>query len=194
MTRKFQKWGNAKDKGGSDELPEILSYDEVDSLFAACIDLEELAFLAVGYFGGLRLSEILGLRPIDVRSDTYAVFVRSESAKFGKERLTPVTPLTIGLLRGLSMGKGPEERIFTRGNRAYQLRLDNLAKKAGLTRDIHPHMLRHTSATMQLDQGVDIQTVSNNLGHSDISITQIYLHLDIRRRRRRYQDALRGVV
>lgn len=181
-----KKWG--------EKLPEIIYYDEIDLLFATCIDLEELAFLHVGFFGGLRISEITGLRVMDVRTDLFAVFVREETAKGGKPRWSPVTPTTISLLKGLSKGRGDDDLVFTRGNRAYQTRLDNLAKKAKLGRKINPHMMRHTCASMQLDRGIDIKTVSENLGHSSIETTEIYLHVDIRRRRRKYQDGMRGIL
>jgi len=174
--------------------PEIIYYDEMDLMIAACEDLEELAFLHVGFFGGLRISEILGLRPCDVRSDLYSVFVREESAKGDKPRWVPVTPSTISMLRGLSKDKGLEDNIFSRGSRAYQYRFDKLAEKAGITRKLNPHMMRHTCATMQLDKNLDLKTVSENLGHSSMEITEIYLHLDIRRRRRKYQDAMRGNI
>lgn len=184
---------NTKKKWG-EKLPEIIYYDEMDLLIAACDDLEELAFLHVGFFGGLRISEITGLRVMDVRSDLFALFVREETAKNNKPRWSPVTPTTISLLLGLSKGRGDEDLVFTRGNRAYQTRLDNLAEKAKLGRKINPHMMRHTSASMQLDRGIDIKTVSENMGHSSIEITEIYLHVDIRRRRRKYQDGLRGII
>ena len=184
---------NAKRSWG-ESPPEIIYYDEMDLMIAACEDLEELAFLHVGFFGGLRISEILGLRPCDVRSDLYSVFVREESAKGDKPRWVPVTPSTISMLRGLSKDKGLEDNIFSRGSRAYQYRFDKLAEKAGITRKLNPHMMRHTCATMQLDKNLDLKTVSENLGHSSMEITEIYLHLDIRRRRRKYQDAMRGNI
>ena len=193
MTNHTANPRKAKKKWG-EKLPEIIYYDEMDLLIAACEDLEELAFLHVGFFGGLRISEITGLRVMDVRPDLFAVFVREETAKNNKPRWSPVTPTTISLLRGLSRGKDDEDPEFSRGNRAYQTRLDNLAEKAKLGRKINPHMMRHTSASMQLDRGIDIKTVSENLGHSSIEITEIYLHVDIRRRRRKYQDGLRGIL
>jgi site-specific recombinase XerD len=173
-------------------LPKILSWDEIDHLLASCEDLEELAFLHVGLFGGLRIAEILALKVEDVRKDVYALHV--QKGKGGKERFAPVIPTTISLLRGLSLGKEPSALIFSRKARAYQTRLDKLGEKAGLTRSINPHMLRHTCATMQLDQGVDLEAVRENLGHEDIETTQIYTHLTLRSRRRKYQDAMRTVL
>lgn len=193
MTGKRKAPRKTQKKSGKIDLPEILSYDEIDAVVAASDDLEELGFLHVGLFGGLRISEIIGLRVKDVRPDLLALFVSAESAKGDKERYVPVTSSTIALLRGLSKGKGPEELIFTRKQRAYQFRLDKLAEKAGI-RKINPHMLRHTCATMQVDQGIDLETIRANLGHSDISTTQIYLHLNIRRRSRKYHDAMRGII
>ena len=171
----------------------MLSYDELDALIATCEDLEELTFLHVGLFGGLRISEILGLRPGDILYGSYAVRVSAESAKGGKERISPVTPTTISLLRGLAAGLQPYQYIFSRKARAYQTRMEKLSEKAGVRR-VNPHMLRHTCATMQLDMGVDLETVRANLGHSSVEITQIYLHLNIRQRRRKYQDAMRTVL
>jgi len=176
------------------KLPEIIYYDEMDMLIAACEDLEELAFLHVGFYGGLRISEILGLRPCDIRPDLFAVYVQVETAKGGKDRFVPVTPATIAMLRGLAVGKGEEDRIFSRGVRAYQARFDKLAVKAGITRKLNPHMMRHTCATMQLARHVDLKTVSENLGHSSMEVTEIYLHVDIRTRRQKYQDAMRGLL
>lgn len=182
------------DKTWGVKLPEIIYYDEVDLLFAACDDLEELAFLHVGFFGGLRISEILGLRPVDVHSDMYALYVSPETAKNKKPRWVPVTPTTIALLRGVSKGKDDDERIFSRGVRAYQFRFDKLTKRAGIPRKLNPHMMRHTCASMQLDRNIDMKTVSENLGHSSMEVTEIYLHIDIRRRRMKYQDGMRGIL
>lgn len=197
MSKHARKPGKTKKKytkSWGEKLPQIIYYDEADMLFAACEDHEELAFLHVGFFGGLRISEILGLRPVDVRPDIYAVYVREETAKNGRARWVPVTPTTISLLRGLGKGKDEDERIFSRGVRAYQFRFDKLTVRAGITRKLNPHMMRHTCATMQLDRNIDMKTVSENLGHSSMEITEIYLHLDIRRRRAKYQDGMRGII
>lgn len=193
MTKKRPPQRKTQKKSKQLNPNEILSYEEIDAIVAASEDLEELAFLHVGLYGGLRISEIIGLRVKDVRPDLLALYVRPESAKGDKERYAPVTASTIALLRGLSKKQEPDDLIFTRKQRAYQTRLDNLSEKAGV-RKINPHMLRHTCATMQLDQGIDLETIRANLGHSDISTTQIYLHLDIRRRSRKYHDAMRGIL
>ena len=89
---------------------------------------------------------------------------------------------------------GIRMRNLSRGVRAYQLRFDKLTVRAGITRKLNPHMMRHTCATMQLDRNIDMKTVSENLGHSSMEITEIYLHLDIRRRRAKYQDGMRGII
>lgn len=148
----------------------------------------------VGLFGGLRISEILGLTLEDVKPEVCALRVRSAFAKGGKERYAPVLPTTISLLRGLALGKEPTDRIFTRKARAYQTRLDKLGERAGIPRSINPHMLRHTCATMQLEQGVNIEAVRENLGHSDIETTQRYLHLTLKSRSRGYKEAMRSLL
>jgi len=173
---------------------DILTYEELDRLFCACEDVEDTAFVLVGVTGGLRLAEILGLRGQDVYADPPSVLVRAETAKRDKERIAPVTPVTVSLLRGLAAGKEGGAPIFSRQRRAYQTRIENLGEKAGIKRKITPHMFRHTAATMQLDLGVDLETVRENLGHSSIKTTQGYLHLNIRTRSRKFIDALRMVV
>lgn len=172
---------------------DILTYDELDRLLCASEDLEETTFILVGVTGGLRLAEILGLRKGDVRTDPPSVVVRAETAKREKERIAPVTPATVALLRGLSTGRGEDALIFTRQRGAYQKRMSVLGRRAGIGRKVTPHMLRHTSATMQLDLGVDLETVRENLGHASIKTTQGYLHLNIRSRSRKFLDALRFV-
>jgi len=173
---------------------DILTYEELDRLICASEDLEETAFVLVGVTGGLRLAEILGLRRCDIYDDPPSVLVRGETAKRDKERIVPVTPVTVALLRGLSTGGGDEALIFTRQRRAYQARMERLGERAGVKRKVTPHMLRHTAATMQIDLGVDLETVRDNLGHESIKTTQDYLHLNIRSRSRKYLNALRMVL
>lgn len=127
-----------------------MTYDELDRLFSAPDELEDLTFLHLGIFGGLRIREIVFLRVRDILFDDYTIHVRPETAKFGKERWVPVTPTTISLLKIISKGKEPDDRIYTRGIRAYQLRFDKLAEKGGIERNVHPHMMRHTCASLQL--------------------------------------------
>ena len=172
----------------------VLTYDELDRLICASEDLEETAFILVGVTGGLRLAEIIGLWGSDVKDNPPSVIVRAETAKREKMRIAPVTPVTVALLRGLHIGKDEDTPIFTRQRSAYQKRLERLGKKAGITRKVTPHKLRHTAATMQLDLGVDLETVRDNLGHSSIKTTQGYLHLNIRTRSRKYLDAMRMVI
>jgi len=173
---------------------DILTYEELDRLLCTSEDLEETVFVFVGVTGGLRLAEILGLRRCDVYTDPPSVLVRVETAKRAKERIVPVTPSTVALLRGLSMDKEEDALIFTRQRGAYQKRMMVLGERAGINRKVTPHMLRHTAATMQLDLGVDLETVRDNLGHSSIKTTQGYLHLNIRSRSRKYLDAMRMVL
>ena len=74
-------------------------------------------------------------------------------------------------------------------NRGIQYRLDIWAKKLGLGRRLHPHMMRHSFASHVLESSGDLRAVQEMLGHSDISTTQIYTHLDFQHLARVYDDA-----
>ena len=184
----------ATSKARGRDLPKTLTYDELDRLLCACEDLEDLAFIHAGLFGGLRLAEITGLTRADIDPDAVAVYVKAEDAKGDKDRWAPVTPVTVALLHVLGQSKRADEPLFTLTPRTYERRVKALAVAAGIEKDITPHWLRHTSATMQLDMGIDLETVRDNLGHEDITYTQIYLHLNIRSRSRKYRDAMRTVL
>ena len=184
----------ATPKGRGRSLPDILTFDEIDRLVRRCGTPEDLAFVLVGLFGGLRIAEICNLRPRDLGVDVDAVFV--DSGKGDKDRWAPVTAVTVQLLRILAGDKGEDERIFERTPRTYQRRVKDMAAAADIRKrsEVTPHTLRHTCATMQLDLGVDLETVRNNLGHEKLSTTGTYLHLNIRSRSRKYKDAMRTVL
>jgi site-specific recombinase XerD len=70
-----------------------------------------------------------------------------------------------------------DERLFNISPRRVQYIIKEIAKKAGITKNIHPHTLRHTSATLYLKKGVNIESVRKTLGHKSLSTTQRYLQL-----------------
>jgi len=184
---------------------DILSYDEIDELYKKITDLEELVIVRIALMGGLRLAEILDLEGRDLDLDRGALLVRKgkdtkgkkdkTGTRIGKERYAPVDLCTISLIRCLIASRDTGEfkadrridKIIKIPRRTVQRHISSLMPRNGLS----IHSLRHTAATMQLECGINLMEVRDNLGHTDVKITQQYLHLDILRRAQKYRDAMR---
>ena len=174
-------------------LPEVLTAEEVERIIAAVSLDEPLAFrdralLELAYGAGLRVSEWIGLDVKDLVLDDALVRVFGKGAK---ERLVPIGRAAIGavgmylreLRPSLEKGEG-QGRLFlnARGRPlsrmgAWQI-LRKYVDRAGSTKHVSPHTLRHSFATHLLEGGADLRAVQEMLGHVDISTTQIYTHVD----------------
>jgi integrase/recombinase XerC len=180
------------------KLPQVLDVDEATALVEApaegALTLRDRAMLELFYSSGLRLSELTGLRWIDL--DLHAGEVRV-LGKGSKTRIVPVGRYAVTALRALGESEGmvPEQPVFKgRGGaaisqRAVQLRLKTLALQQGMAKRIHPHLLRHTFASHMLESSGDLRAVQELLGHADIATTQIYTHLDFQHLARVYDAA-----
>ncbi len=176
-------------------LPETLSAPEVERLLAAGagetpLELRDRAIVELLYASGLRVSELCLARLENL--DLEKGFIRVVG-KGNKQRLVPVGSSARSSLDKYLRGGRPElvgkktgGEIFlsVRGRkltnqRIWQL-LVALGKRAGLDKEIHPHMLRHSFATHLLEGGADLRIIQEMLGHADISTTQIYTHVDSR--------------
>jgi integrase/recombinase XerC len=136
----------------------------------------------------LRLSELNALNLSDIDLSDQTLIVRS--GKGGKSRLLPigskaVNALNTWLAQRLKFTSVDDETALfvsnrgTRlGKRSIELRLAFWCKKKGISEHIHPHMLRHSFASHLLESSQDLRAVQELLGHSNISTTQIYTHLD----------------
>jgi integrase len=174
------------------KLPEILTYDEIDWFLLAIDDLEDLVACRIMLFAGLRVSEAANVRVKDISVDNRAVFVNQ--GKGSKDRWAPLDVATIALARTYAIAAQlkPDDHLFNYDTRTLQRHVtDVIAPKANITWGMHCHTLRHTCATWQLDKGIPLETVKNNLGHSTIDMTQRYLHLNIKQRSRHYTEATR---
>ncbi len=173
------------------DLPNILRYEEIDRFIVAINSLEDLLACRLMLFGGLRVSEATEVRPKDFDPGSCSVFV--ENGKGNKDRVAPVDIHTLSLALIIARQKkmSPEEQYFGQCTRSLQRHVGEIAARADITKKVTAHTLRHTCATWQLDQGIPLEVVRGNLGHTDIATTQIYLHLNIRQRSRAYLDATR---
>ena len=172
-------------------LPDAPRSDEVDALVEALGGVEPLALrnralVELVYSAGLRSAEAVGLDLGDVDFEQESVHVRG---KGGKERVVPLGEeaafrvahyLRDGRPR---LARGAEDALFlsARGRR-----LDTSTLRRLLP---HPHRLRHAFATHLLEGGADLRTIQELLGHSSLSTTQVYSHVDGRRLRRVYDRA-----
>jgi len=176
---------------GKTTLPKVLTYDEIDRLLLSFDDLEDLAACRIMLFAGLRVEEASNLTIDDVDRERRALFVNQ--GKGGKDRWAPcdVATISLALCYANSEGRKGHEHLFIKTTRTLQRHIEDAYRKAGITWGASCHTLRHTCATWQLDKGIPLEVVGENLGHEDITTTQIYLHLNIRQRSRTYLDASR---
>jgi len=175
----------------SHRLPETLRAGEVDALVEKLdgddpLGLRNRALVELVYSAGLRSAEAVGLDLADVDFEQELVRVRG---KGGKERVVPLgeeAAYRLALyLRDArpKLARGADDALFlsARGRRLETSTLRRLVA--------HPHRLRHAFATHLLEGGADLRTIQELLGHSSLSTTQIYSHVDGRRLRRVYDRA-----
>lgn len=175
-------------------IPVILRYEEIILIIKSISPSERFyerdsSILYLLYSCGLRASELLSLKLTNLMLDDE--FLRVEG-KGGKERFVPISSIAIihlkkylDNLRPKLTKKGESSGFLFLNNRGIQLSRMSLwkivkkyAKKASIGKNVSPHTFRHSFATHLLEGGADLRTVQELLGHSDISTTQIYTHLD----------------
>ncbi len=180
-----------KGSRGKMTLPKVLTYDEIDRLLLSFDDIEDLAACRIMLFAGLRVEETSNLTIDDIDRERRAVFVRQ--GKGSKDRWAPcdIATISLAICYANSISRKGSEHLFIKTTRTLQRHIDDAYRKAGITWGATCHTLRHTCATWQLDRGIPLEIVRENLGHEDITTTQIYLHMNIRQRSRTYLDASR---
>ncbi len=166
-------------------LPEILSRDEIASLLGHCGNLKHKAMFALAYGSGLRVSEICALRVQDIDSKEMRVFVKS--GKRNKDRYTLLSQYTLEVLRDYWRHYHPNhpEGLLFPGwrnlspltSKSINLAFGKWLRIAGITKKVSIHSLRHSFATHLLENGTDLFTIKELLGHSSINSTTVYLHL-----------------
>lgn len=187
-------------------LPKAISVDQVERLLAVPKDSDLLgardrAMLETLYSTGMRVGEIVGLNRGDLDMSSEAVLIRGKGKK---ERIIPLGQHALralrhylGMLDASGFGK-PEETakaLFVNkhgsrlSSRSVRRKLAKYLQTAGLDPEISPHTLRHSFATHMLDNGADLRSVQELLGHQSLSTTQVYTHLSTPRLREAYDRA-----
>lgn len=166
------------------KLPLVLSKAEVAAVLKAPTNLKHQAMLALAYSGGLRVSEVLALRPEDLLFDRGLIRIRG--AKGNKDRTTLLGRSTAELMRRYLEHYKPRERFFEgQGGGAYSARslqkvMEAALLKAGVNKPATMHTLRHSFATHLLEQGTDLRYIQALLGHASSKTTEIYTHVTTR--------------
>jgi len=170
------------------KLPKVLDVDQIsgilDSSPDSFLEIRDLAMFELFYSSGLRLSELAALNMDDI--DLSDRELRVLKGKGGKQRNLPIGSKAVTALKKWFSYRTQttDSAVFISnkgkrlGQRSIQLRLDRWCKKIGLPEHVHPHMLRHSFASHLLESSHDIRAVQELLGHSNLSTTQIYTHLD----------------
>ena len=173
-------------------LPGVISVNEVEALLNAC-DVttpkgqRNLAMMEIMYGAGLRVSELIFLKVVDVNLDAGLVRVMGKGAK---ERIVPIgskakdaariwleqgRPMSLKQLSSDFLFIARAGKPMTR--QSFWKIIKKYALVAGIARPVSPHTLRHSFATHLIEGGADLRSVQTMLGHSDISSTQIYTHI-----------------
>lgn len=176
-------------------LPDVLTFDQVEELLDSFdlnkpIEIRNRCIVETMYACGLRLSEVCALKYCDI---DFEQNVLSVVGKGNKERVVTFYPrlkelmeLYIEQYRSKTVDSDYEyffvsNRGDTLSNRQIQLILESMQKRTSIQVHLHPHMFRHSFATHLLDNGADLRSVQELLGHENISTTQLYTHLTLDR-------------
>jgi site-specific recombinase XerD len=170
-------------------LPIILTREEVLRLIDSASNLFHRAMLITLYSTGMRRAELCRLKVEDIDSTRMLIHIRQ--GKGGKDRDVPLSPKTLETLREYWRWMKPKTYLFpgtVNGSRADKPITPKVlweacreaAQRAGITKAVRPHLLRHSFATHLVEGGADLPTVQALLGHADLKPTSIYLHLSER--------------
>lgn len=164
------------------KLPVILNQMELKELFAAPTLLKHRVVLTLIYSAGLRGQEVINLKISDIDFERKTIHIRQ--SKYKKDRIVPLAEsMAVGLKKYINAenphiwlfnGKEADGRYSVKGI-SWVMR-ENM-KKTSITKDVSLHSLRHSYATHLLEQGLNIVTLKELLGHAEITTTMIYLHV-----------------
>ncbi|MCK4311426.1 MAG: tyrosine-type recombinase/integrase [Candidatus Cloacimonetes bacterium] len=163
------------------KLPKILSKNEIKKILDSCGNMKHYCILLLIYSAGLRRSELINLKIPDVNSERMIINVIGAKGK--KDRITLLSVNTLKSLRKYYKKYKPVNYLFEGVNggkyspTSVAKILKKAALKAGLQKNVTPHMLRHSFATHLLEQGTDLRYIQELLGHNSSKTTEIYTHV-----------------
>ncbi len=165
-----------------DTLPVVLSKNEVKRMFSCTDNIKHRVLLGLLYGSGLRMNEARNLKITDIDSDRMQVHVRQGKGR--KDRYVVLSDLLLKGMRNYYRKDHPDVYLFNgqkpgkpMGERSIQWVIDQAVEKAGILKNATCHTLRHSFATHLLENGVDLFSIKEQLGHVRIDSTLVYLHI-----------------
>jgi integrase/recombinase XerC len=188
------------------KLPRFLEYQEVKRLLEtpptdSWLGARDRAILETLYSTGVRVSELVGLNMDDIDFLSEVIHIRGKGKK---ERITPISSSALQAIqhymefrnkRAQNNGHFDSKVLFVNkhghrlSTRSVRRKMDKYLKAAGLDPAISPHTLRHSFATHMLNNGADLRSVQELLGHQSLSTTQVYTHLTTKKLKEVYEHA-----
>lgn len=163
------------------KLPTVLSVEEVQALISSTQNLKHRVMIMLCYSAGLRLSELLNLKPGDIDSDRMQIKIKGAKGK--KDRYTLLSAKLLPLLRDYYQQYHPKAYLFEGekggmySERSMQTLVRDALKRAKIAKHATVHTLRHSFATHLLENGTDLRYIQNLLGHSSSKTTEVYTHV-----------------
>lgn len=168
------------------KLPQVIEENEIIKLISNCDNLKHKTIICILYGCGLRISELINLKISDLEPQNDVINILLAKGK--KDRIVPYPKDLQQLVSFYINEYKPTEWLFNGQystlenptqytDRSVNSFLKQIAEKSGIKKDIHAHLLRHSYATHNLEQGVDIRYIQEILGHSSSKTTEIYTHV-----------------
>jgi site-specific recombinase XerD len=175
LDRKYDKVSFKRPKSEK-KLPRVIDGEFIKEKLSKIENLKHKAILTLTYSVGLRVSEIVNLKIEDI--DSKRMLIHIKNAKGRKDRIVPLSPNVLNLLREYFKEYRPSEYLFN-GQFSSQYSIGSCQKiyKKYIENDGHIHTLRHSCATNLLEKGTDLKLIQKILGHSSVKTTEIYTHV-----------------
>lgn len=162
-------------------LPKVLNKNEVGRILNSITQIKHKCIVSLLYSAGLRRAELLNLKLHDIDGENNTLIIKNGKGR--KDRITIVSPSLVKQLRIYYKAHRPKEYLFE-GEKGGPYSASSVskiikraAKKAGIAKNVSPHMLRHSFATHLLEDGTDLRQIQLLLGHSSTKTTEIYTHV-----------------
>ena len=166
------------------QLPRFFNQEEIAAIIRAAGNIKHRSMLMLAYATGMRVSEVVAIRTMDIDSRRMCILIRQAKGK--KDRMVSLSPVLLVMLREYwtKYKPGKEGFLFTGQDkespysiRSLQMVIADAKRKAGVLKPGSIHALRHSFATHLLDKGTDVTMIMKLLGHNDLKTTLRYLHV-----------------